>query len=128
MDVGQISIDVGMESGTRIENSEATITAIENFIRQKTGGDLNIIISNIGVLNDWPAAYTNNSGTQDASVSVQLKEGHQQSTFDYVQLLRTGLKEKFPGVQFIFNTDGNFPAAPNFFLPSHIYIHVTGNY
>ncbi|HEX9509473.1 MAG TPA: efflux RND transporter permease subunit [Puia sp.] len=127
MDVGQISIDVRMESGTRIENSEATITAIENFIRQKTGGDLNIIISNIGVLNDWPAAYTNNSGTQDASVSVQLKEGHQQSTFDYVQLLRTGLKEKFPGVQFIFNTGGIVTAALNFGLPSPIDIQVTGN-
>src|SRR5258708_2902326 len=127
MDVGQISIDVRMESGTRIENSEATITAIENFIRQKTGGDLNIIISNIGVLNDWPAAYTNNSGTQDASVSVQLKEGHQQSTFDYVQLLRTRLKEKFPGVQFIFNTGVIVTAGPHFGIPSALGIQVTGN-
>src|SRR5258708_8176475 len=127
MDVGQISIDVGMESGTRIENSEATITAIENFIRQKTGGDLNLIIANIGVLKDWLAAYTNNSGTEDASVSVQLKEGHQQSTFDYVQLLRTGLKEKFPGVQFIFNTGGIVTAALNFGLPSPIDIQVNGN-
>ncbi len=127
MDVGQISIDVRMESGTRIENSEAVITAVENFIRQETGEDLNIIISNIGVLNDWPAAYTNNSGTQDASILVQLKNGRQKATFDYVRILRTKLKEKFPGTSFTFNTGGIVTAALNFGLPSPIDIQVTGN-
>ncbi len=64
MDVGQISIDVRMESSTRIEKTETTITQIEQFIKQEVGEDLNIIIANMGVLNDWPAAYTPNSGTR----------------------------------------------------------------
>jgi len=127
MDVGQISIDVRMESGTRIGNTEATITQIEEFIKKQVGKDLNIIIANIGVLNDWPAAYTTNSGTQDATIAVQLKEGHKTKTADYVKTLRPKLKEQFPGVQFIFNTGGIVTAALNFGLPSPIDIQITGN-
>ncbi len=127
MDVGQISIDVRMESGTRIEKTEATITQIEQFIKQEVGEDLNIIIANMGVLNDWPAAYTPNSGTQDATIAVQLKEGYQTTTAQYVKRLRVKLKEQFPGVQFIFNTGGIVTAALNFGLPSPLDIQVIGN-
>ncbi|MBS4052081.1 MAG: efflux RND transporter permease subunit, partial [Methylomonas sp.] len=127
MDVGQISIDVRMESGTRIEKTEATITQIEAFIKQEIGKDVNLIIANMGVLNDWPAAYTPNSGTQDATIAIQLKEGYQTSTAEYVKRLRVQLKQQFPGVQFIFNTGGIVTAALNFGLPSPLDIQVIGN-
>lgn len=127
MDVGQISIDVRMESGTRIEKTEERITQIEKFIEKEVGQDLNIIISNMGVLNDWPAAYTTNSGTQDATIAVQLKEGYKTTTAEYVKRLRMKLKEQFPGVQFIFNTGGIVTAALNFGLPSPLDIQITGN-
>lgn len=127
MDVGQISMDVRMESGTRIEKSEKTITEIEHFLKVEIGEDVNLIVSNMGVLNDWPAAYTTNSGTQDATINVQLKEGHKTKTSDYVQSLRPKLKEKFPGVQFIFNTGGIVTSALNFGLPSPIDVQIIGN-
>lgn len=127
MDVGQISMDVRMESGTRIEKLEETITEIEHFLQQEIGEDANLIVSNMGVLNDWPAAYTNNSGTQDATIAVQLKEGHKTKTADYIKRLRPKLKEKFPGVQFIFNTGGIVTSALNFGLPSPIDVQVIGN-
>lgn len=127
MDVGQISLDVRMESGTRLEQTEKTITQIEKFIQQEIGSDLNIIISNMGVLNDWPAAYTPNSGTQDATIAIQLKEGYKTSTAEYVKRLRKKLKENFAGVQFIFNTGGIVTTALNFGLPSPIDIQITGN-
>lgn len=127
MDVGQIAIDVRMESGTRIEKTEATITQIEQFITQEVGDDLNLIIANMGVLNDWPAAYTPNSGTQDATLAIQLQEGYQIPTARYVKRLRVKLKEQFPGVQFIFNTGGIVTAALNFGLPSPLDIQIIGN-
>ncbi|HLG33485.1 MAG TPA: efflux RND transporter permease subunit, partial [Bacteroidia bacterium] len=127
MDVGQISIDVRMESGTRLEQTEKTITQIEKFIQQEIRNDFNIIISNMGVLNDWPAAYTTNSGTQDATIAVQLKEGYKTTTDEYVKRLRLKLKKQFPGVQFIFNKGGIVTAALNFGLPSPIDIQITGN-
>jgi multidrug efflux pump subunit AcrB len=125
MDVGQISIDVRLESGTRIEKSEQTISEIEKFLQQEIGNELNITISNIGVLNDWPAAYTPNSGTQDATIAIQLKQDHQTKTADIVKTLRPKLKEKFPGVQFIFNTGGIVTTALNMGLPSPVDIQVT---
>lgn len=126
MDVGQISIDVRMETGTRIEKTEETITQIETFLKQEIGDDAKVVITNIGVLNDWPAAYTNNSGTQDSTISIQLKEDRRVKTADYVKSLRLKLKEKFPGVAFIFNTGGLVTSALNYGLPSPIDIKITG--
>ena len=48
--------------------------------------DLQILISNIGVLNDWPAAYTPNIGPGDAFMLVQLKgKPGRPGAFDYVE-------------------------------------------
>ncbi|MBE0514768.1 efflux RND transporter permease subunit [Sulfurimonas sp.] len=127
MDVGQISMDVRMESGTRLESTEQTITRIENFLEKEIGDDVNLIVSNMGVLNDWPAAYTTNSGTQDSTIAVQLKENHTTKTADYVKSLRIKLKEEFPGVGFIFNTGGIVTSALNFGLPSPIDVQISGN-
>ena len=127
MDVGQISMDVRMESGTRLEKTEEVVERIEKFMAAELGDDMNIIISNMGVLNDWPAAYTPNSGTQDGTISIQLKKDHSRSTADYVTSLRPKLKKEFPGVQFIFNTGGIVTSALNFGLPSPIDIQITGN-
>jgi CzcA family heavy metal efflux pump len=127
MDVGQISINVRMESGTRIEQTEKTVSEIEKFLQHEIGNDLNTTISNIGVLNDWPAAYTSNSGTQDATIAVQLRKKHQTKTTEYVKTLCRKLKEQFPGVQFIFNTGGIVTTALNFGLPLPIDIQIIGN-
>lgn len=126
MDAGQISIDLRLEPGTRIEQTEIAVTKIEHFIRERIGKDANIIVSNMGILSDWPAAYTPNSGTQDAFINVQLKKDHQ-PTRDYVEMLRKILPEQFPGVQFIFNTGGIVTQALNFGLPSPVDVQITGN-
>lgn len=126
MDVGQISIDLRLEPGTRIEKTEAEVTKIEQYLRQKIGRDAGIVVSNMGILSDWPAAYTPNSGTQDAFINIQLKEGHR-PTRDYVKMLRGDLPPAFPGVQFVFNTGGIVTQALNFGLPSPIDVQVIGN-
>lgn len=72
-DVGQMEIQVRMESGTPLKERK-TIAAMEQVIRDELGSDLKQIISNIGIFYDLPAAYTPNSGTQDAFIGVQLKE------------------------------------------------------
>jgi len=127
MDVGQFTIDVRMESGTRIEKTEETITSIEQFVRQELGEEWNSTISNMGVLNDWPAAYTPNSGSQDATMAIQLKRGYKTPVALYVKRLRSKLQAQFPGVEFIFNTGGIITSALNFGLPSPIDIEITGN-
>ncbi|TAK49353.1 MAG: efflux RND transporter permease subunit [Saprospiraceae bacterium] len=126
-DVGQMEISVRMESGTPLDKANETIAAMEQVVRQETGDDLEQIISNIGVFYDLPAAYTPNSGTQDAFIGVQLKEGHAVSIFDYASRLRQKLNRQFPGIEISFNTGGMITAALNEGKPSPIEVQVKGN-
>ena len=85
VDAGQFQIMVRLPSGTRIENTEARLAEIEKVLINEIGlpdpwdeerhpdSDLRMLITNIGVLMDWPAAYTPNSGPMDSFVLVQLK-------------------------------------------------------
>ena len=126
-DVGQMEIQVRTESGTPLQEAEKTIIEMEQIIRKETGNDLEQLISNIGVFYDLPAAYTPNSGTQDAFIGVQLKENHAISTFEYATRLRTLFQQEFPGVEVSFNTGGMITAALNEGKPSPIDVQVKGN-
>ena len=126
-DVGQMEISVRMESGTPLDKANETIAAMEQVVRQETGDDLEQLISNIGVFYDLPAAYTPNSGTQDAYIGLQLKEDHSTSVFDYASRLREKLNRQFPGIEISFNTGGLITAALNEGKPSPIDVQVKGN-
>jgi len=127
-DAGQFTVKVRATTGLRVEKNEELIAQIEkaigDVVPQK---DRKMIISNIGVLLDWPAAYTPNSGPQDAFILVQLAQHHRRSTFSYVDELRRKLPQQFPGIEFNFNTGGMLSAALNGGLPAPINIQVEGN-
>jgi len=143
VDSNQFTIYVRLPSGTRIENTEATVNKIEQVIMGELGepdpefprvekhpdSNMRILISNIGVLMDWPAAYTPNGGPMDAFVLVQLKGGkpNRPGTFEAVDILRQKLNDQFPGVDFAFDTGGMMTAALNFGLPSPINIQIQGS-
>ncbi len=128
MDVGQFTINVRAPSGTRIEVTEKLIEQVERSIKDTIAGqDLSIMISNIGVLLDWPAAYTPNAGPMDGFVLVQLTDKRTKSIQDYVIELRKRLNDEYPGIEFSFETGGMLTAALNFGLPSPINIQVEGN-
>jgi multidrug efflux pump subunit AcrB len=143
VDPGQFTVYVRMPSGTRVERTEATVARIEHVLIEEIGqpdpgfalgeerhpdSNLQIVISNIGVLMDWPAAYTPNTGPMDAFMLVQLKgkSGHA-PTFDLVQDLRRRLNEDFPEVELAFDTGGMMTAALNLGEPSPIHFQVTGS-
>jgi multidrug efflux pump subunit AcrB len=88
--------------------------------------EVEMIISNIGVLMDWPAAYTWNSGPMDAFVLVQLEGDRTRSSLEHVEFLREELPTRFPGVEFAFDTAGMLTTALNFGLPSPINIRIEG--
>ncbi|MEJ6588658.1 MAG: efflux RND transporter permease subunit [Crocinitomicaceae bacterium] len=126
-DVGQMEIQVRMESGTTLQATNETVAKMEEEIREVTGQDLEQLVGNIGVFYDLPAAYTPNSGTQDAFIGVQLKEGHQKTTEAYAKELRVLFHEKFPGVEVSFNLGGILTAALNEGKPSPIDVQIKGN-
>jgi len=142
VDSNQFTIYVRLPSGTRLERTEATIAQVEQVLMEEIGkpdpeypkveaepdSNLRILISNIGVLMDWPAAYTPNTGPMDAFMLVQLKgKDGMPGTFDYVERLRDRLNREFPGVDFAFDTGGMLTAALNFGLPSPINVRVQGS-
>lgn len=126
-DVGQMEIQVRMESGTPLKTAEKTIAKMEFFIREELGDDLQQIISNLGIFYDLPAAYTPNSGTQDAFIGIQLFENHTISTFEYAMRLRKILRENFPGIEISFNTGGLITAALNEGKPAPVDVQIIGN-
>lgn len=128
VDAGQMSIRVRAPSGLRIERTEDLVARIEDTIKQTIpSGELQMLISNIGVLLDWPAAYTPNAGPQDAFFEVQLNEDRTASTQQYTQRLRQRLAEVAPDARFSFHTGGLVSAALNFGLSSPINVQVNGN-
>ena len=142
IDAGQFTLYVRMPSGTRIEVTEEKVKEIEQHIisvigepdpefprvEQHEDSDLQMLISNIGVLMDWPAAYTPNIGSMDAFMLVQLKRRFSsKGAFEYVERLRKDLREKFPEVEFAFDTGGMLTAALNFGEPAPVHIQVSGS-
>ncbi len=128
-DAAQILINVRAESGTRIEATEEITQAIEQEIFAVIPAeDRRMVVTDIGVLYDWPAGYTPNAGPMDATMLCQLTEADQRhvTTQEYAVRLRKRLKEKFPDISFAFNTGGMVQAALNFGLPSPIDIQIAG--
>ncbi len=127
VDAGQITLRMRGPSGLRIEKTEELVQEIEVAIREVVPPqEIVKVISNIGVLLDWPAAYTPNSGPMDAFVNVQLSDDRRRSAQHYAEGLRSLLNERFPGVEFAVDTGGMITAALNFGLPSPINIQVEG--
>ncbi len=128
VDAGQLMIRVRAPSGTRVEITEGIVEDMEAVIRQTVPAkELKMMISNIGVLYDWPAAYTPNSGPMDAFVNLQFAEDRTRTAQEYAHPLRRRLREQFPGIEFAFDAGGLITAALNFGRPSPINIQVEGN-
>jgi multidrug efflux pump subunit AcrB len=128
-DASQIVINVRAPSGTRIENTEQLTQQIEKVIKESIRDvDRQMIVTDIGVLYDWPAGYTANSGPMDSTILVQLAQAKDRSisSQEYARRLRQRLTHEFPGVEFAFNTGGMVSAALNFGLPAPINIQVEG--
>ncbi|MGH7151708.1 MAG: efflux RND transporter permease subunit [Planctomycetota bacterium] len=137
VDARQLAIHARVPVGTRIERTEEILVEVERSIQAETGpvdperkdpkSELRTLITNIGVLMDWPAAYTPNSGPADAFVLLQLKPQRKRSAQALAERLRSKLAGEFPGVEFSFDTGGMLTSALNFGLPAPIQIQVQGS-
>jgi multidrug efflux pump subunit AcrB len=129
IDAGQFVIGVRAPAGTRLENTEAITQRVEKIIQEEVPvGDRQMIVTNIGVLYDWPAGYTPNAGPMDATMLVQLtpKSERDVSAQGYADRLRERLVREVPGVQFSIDTGGLVSSALNFGLPSPINLQIEG--
>jgi len=128
VDAGAFEIYVRARPGTRIEETERRVAQVEQFVRSRVGADLELLISEIGVVADWSAAYTPNSGPMDAVVKVQLKEERDRSAQECVHLLRQGFAASaaFGDLEFAFDAGGMIRGAMNEGKSTPINIRITG--
>jgi multidrug efflux pump subunit AcrB len=128
VDAGSFEIYARAASGTRIEETEKRIAEVEKKVREKIGEDVEIVISELGVVADLSAAYTPNAGPMDAVVKVQLVEHRHQSAQEYVRLLREtfAADTSFSDLEFAFDAGGMIRSAMNEGKSSPINVRITG--
>lgn len=125
-DPGQFVISVKAPAGTRIELTDRYIAHVEDDIRSVVApGDLNMIVSNIGVTPDLSAIYTPNSAMDTAFVQVSLKEDHKTSSFVYMERTREKLREDLPDIETYFQSGGLVDSIVDQGLPAPFDVQIS---
>jgi HAE1 family hydrophobic/amphiphilic exporter-1 len=127
-DPGQFVINIKAPTGTRLEFTNQYIKRVEADIRQVVSpGDLDMIVSNIGITPDFSAIYTSNSGEHTAFVQVSLKKEHEVGSYEYMRRVRSKLDDDLPELSTYFQSGGLVDSIVNLGLPAPIDIQVSGN-
>jgi CzcA family heavy metal efflux pump len=125
VDAGQFVLDVRTLSGMRVEETERYVAQIEELVKRNVPKDeLDTIVSNVGIFRGFAAMYSPNSGEHTAYIQVKLTLEHRTKTQTIVARVRKELQEKFPDVEFFFQTGGIVSAALDFGLPAPIDVQV----
>ena len=127
-DAGQFMVNLKAPPGTRIELTEQIVKQAEDIIRHTvTPHDLHLIVSNIGLVADYPALYTPNSGPHTATIQVALNDGHKTGSYEYMDMVRRDLREQLPQATVFFQSGGIQDAVLNQGLPAPFDVQVSGN-
>jgi len=126
-DPGQFIMNIKAPLGTNLEITERKIARVESLVRKEVPPEeLEIMVSNVGVVPDFSAIYTSNSGPHNGFVQVALKETHKISSFEYMARMRRRLQEEMPELTVYFQSGGFVDAVLNFGMPAPIDVQVSG--
>lgn len=129
VDSGQLTLLVRAPSHLRLDATERRVAELEAFIAKHIpSNERQMILSELGINADWSAAYTPNSGQQDAAIRVQLTPQRSRSAQQYAVLLRhkIAMEPQFADLDVAFDTGGMVSAALNFGQSSPIDIRLEG--
>ena len=129
VDTGQINIRVRAPSNLRLDATASRIKEVEVFLKSIIPvNEREPLVSEIGLNADWSAAYTTNSGQQDAIIRLQLKINRTKTAQKYASEIRLALSQKreFSDLRFDFDTGGMITAALNMGSISPIDIEIQG--
>jgi HAE1 family hydrophobic/amphiphilic exporter-1 len=127
-DAGQFTINLKVPTGTRIEVTDQYVAQVEDLIRHTVEPkDLKLIVSNIGVVPDFSALYTTNSGAYTATVQVQLNDSHRLSSFDYMDRVQKRMANQFPDIRTFFSSGSMVDAILNAGMPAPIDVQVSSS-
>lgn len=127
-DPGQFVMNLKMPSGTRIQVTEKAVERVEQIVKRIVPPEeLGVVVSNIGLEQGFSAMYSSNSGVHTAFVQVSLKEDHKQSSFDYMERVRSALNSEMPELESYFQAGGLMDAVLNLGMPAPIDVQVAGS-
>ncbi len=129
VDAGQIRLHVRTPAGTRIEETEARFSVVEDAIRSLIPkNEIESILDNIGIPNSWTAIAQGdppNISSADGDILIALTKDHR-PTADYEVKLRKQLNLRFPDMTFFFSPANITTQILNFGLPAPIDVQVVG--
>jgi multidrug efflux pump subunit AcrB len=126
-DAGQFTINMKVPTGTRIELTEQYVAQVEALVKKVVSPeDFRIIVSNIGIVPDFSALYTTNSGPYTATVQVQLNEEHKTSSFEYMDRIKRELSARYPNIRTFFTSGSMVDAILNMGRPAPIDLQISG--
>jgi multidrug efflux pump subunit AcrB len=127
-DAGQFTINMKVPTGTRIEVTEQYVKKVEDLIHQVVSPhDFKMVVSNIGVVNDFTALYTDNAGEYTSTVQVALNDDHAVSSFDYIARVRHAIAAQLPDVRTFFHSGSMVDAIINSGMPAPIDVQVSSS-
>jgi HAE1 family hydrophobic/amphiphilic exporter-1 len=125
-DAGQFTISLKVPTGTRIEVTEQYVSRIENLIRHTVSrDDLKMIVSNIGVVNDFSSLYTTNAGEYTATIQTALNPEHVTPSLEYMNRLRNTIGAQYPDVRTFFSSGSMVDAILNAGMPAPVDVQVS---
>jgi HAE1 family hydrophobic/amphiphilic exporter-1 len=124
-DAGQFTLNIKVPTGSRIEVTDQYVAKIEDLIRKVVPpADLKMIVSNIGVVNDFSSLYTTNAGQYTATIQAALNQGHEVSSLIYMDRVKNELTTQFPDVRAFFQSGSMVDAILNSGMPAPIDVQV----
>lgn len=126
-DAGNFVLKTRLKSSTRIEETEKFAIEINQKLRQWIpASDLSMVISNLGVLYGFPAAFTPNTGTQDAFFNIELSQERRHTSQYYAGIIREKMRQEYPQVEIGVELGGLLTSALNGGLSSPIDVQIQG--
>ena len=130
VDTGQFQLHLRAPAGTRIERTEQIALKTLDAIKREVGAEnLAITLGFVGVPTpNYPinAIYLWSSGSEEASLQVQLKRSAKIRVEDLKETLRKKLVDELPGVRFSFEPSDIVSRVMSFGAPTPIEVAVNG--
>src|SRR3989442_1396945 len=128
-DEAQFRINLKAPVGTRVEETERIVRAMESIIKAELRPEeLVSVVSNVGIPQGQSAVFTNNTGPHSASVQVYLStaDQRQRSDAEIMSALRPCFVGKFPGTTYRFVPGGLVARTINFGSETALEVEVLG--
>jgi len=126
-DAGQFVMSIKAPSGTNVTETEKEIAKVEALVHQVVSpGDLQMVVSNIGVDPGFSALYTSNAAMHTAFVQVNLKPGHATGSYEYIDRMKARIEREMPELSTFFSSGSLVDAVLNLGMQAPIDIQIGG--